>query len=61
MAILNHNTPSAYLVPSETFERLMDIADDYLLAKSSQRVGGVRQKCKKSVQEKANREAGKST
>jgi len=34
IAILNHNTPSAYLVPSETFERLMDIVDDYLLTQS---------------------------
>lgn len=34
IAILNHNTPSAYLVPSETFERLMDIVDDYLLSQS---------------------------
>ncbi len=34
IAILNHNTPSAYLVPSETFEKLMDIVDDYLLSQS---------------------------
>ncbi len=33
IAILNHNTPSAYLVPSEYFERLMDIVDDYQLAR----------------------------
>ncbi len=34
IAILNHNTPSAYLVPSETFEKLMDIVDDYLLSEN---------------------------
>ena len=34
IAILNHNTPSAYLVPSGTFEKLMDIVDDYLLSQS---------------------------
>ncbi len=33
IAIMNHNTPSAYLVPSAYFEKLMDIVDDYYLAK----------------------------
>ncbi|MDK9694117.1 MAG: type II toxin-antitoxin system Phd/YefM family antitoxin [Sulfurimonas sp.] len=33
IAILNHNVPSAYLVPSVLYERLMDIVDDYYLAK----------------------------
>jgi len=33
VAILNHNTPSAYLVPCETYEKLMDLLDDYLLSK----------------------------
>lgn len=33
IAILNHNVPSAYLVPSALYERLMDIVDDYYLAK----------------------------
>ena len=28
VVILNHNTPSAYLVPSETFERMMELLDD---------------------------------
>ncbi|NEW60198.1 type II toxin-antitoxin system Phd/YefM family antitoxin [Sulfurovum sp. bin170] len=31
IAILNHNTPSAYLVPSETYEKLMEMLDDYML------------------------------
>lgn len=29
--ILNHNTPSAYLVPSEVYEQLMEIVDYYPL------------------------------
>ncbi|MEA3492278.1 MAG: type II toxin-antitoxin system prevent-host-death family antitoxin [Campylobacterota bacterium] len=32
IAILNHNSPSAYLVPSAYFEKLMDMVDDYHLA-----------------------------
>jgi len=32
IAILNHNSPSAYLVPSAYFEKMMDIIDDYHLA-----------------------------
>lgn len=32
IAILNHNVPSAYLVPSALYEKLMDIVDDYYLA-----------------------------
>jgi antitoxin StbD len=31
VAILNHNKPSAYLVPSELYEKMMDIIDDYYL------------------------------
>ncbi|MCG6201199.1 type II toxin-antitoxin system Phd/YefM family antitoxin [Psychromonas antarctica] len=31
IAILNHNTPAAYLVPAETYEWLMDMLDDYEL------------------------------
>lgn len=31
IVILNHNTPSAYLVPSDTFEKLMEIFDDMAL------------------------------
>lgn len=33
IAILNHNTPAAYLVPAETYEWLMDALDDHELAK----------------------------
>ncbi len=32
IAILNHNVPSAYLVPSAYYEKIMDIVDDYYLA-----------------------------
>jgi len=33
VAILNHNVASAYLVPSEVYEKMMDIIDDYYLSK----------------------------
>lgn len=33
VAILNHNKPTAYLVPAETYEWLMDRLDDYELSK----------------------------
>lgn len=33
IAILNHNKPAAYLVPAETYELLLDMLDDYELAK----------------------------
>jgi antitoxin StbD len=33
VAILNHNVASAYLVPSQLYEKMMDIIDDYYLAK----------------------------
>lgn len=36
VAILNHNVASAYLVPSKTYEKLMDMLDDYLLYKEVQ-------------------------
>jgi len=32
IAILNHNIPSAYLVPAETYAWLIDKLDDYELA-----------------------------
>ena len=32
VAILNHNVPSAYLVPSALYEKMMDIIDEYHLA-----------------------------
>lgn len=33
IAILNHNVISAYLVPSSLYEKMIDIIDDYCLAK----------------------------
>lgn len=33
IAVLNHNTPAAYLVPAETYEALMDMVDDHELAR----------------------------
>ncbi len=33
IAILNHNSPSAYLVPSKTYEKLMEIVEEYQLSK----------------------------
>ena len=32
VAILNHNITSAYLVPSELYEKMIDIIDDYHLS-----------------------------
>ena len=33
IAILNHNKPTAYLVPAETYEWLMEVLDDYELGR----------------------------
>ena len=33
VAVLNHNTPTAYLVPAKAWEALMDQVDDIELAK----------------------------
>jgi antitoxin StbD len=33
VAILNHNKPTAYLIPADTYEWMMDILDDYDLGK----------------------------
>ena len=33
VVILNHNKPSAYLVPSALYGKMMDVIDDYKLAK----------------------------
>ncbi|MFN3581327.1 MAG: type II toxin-antitoxin system Phd/YefM family antitoxin [Pseudomonas sp.] len=33
IAILNHNKPAAYLIPADTYEALMDMIEDYELAK----------------------------
>ncbi len=38
VAILNHNNATAYLIPAETFERLLDLLDDQAL----QRIVGKR-------------------
>jgi antitoxin StbD len=35
IAILNHNIPSAYLVPSSLYEKMMDIIDDYYLLQTA--------------------------
>lgn len=34
VAILNHNVPSAYLVPSAVYEKMIEIIDDYNLSKA---------------------------
>lgn len=33
IAILNHNLPTAYLVPADVYEQLMDKLEDYELGK----------------------------
>jgi antitoxin StbD len=33
VAILNHNIPSAYLIPAELYAQMVDIVDDYHLSK----------------------------
>ena len=33
VAILNHNIVSAYLVPSELYEKMIEVIDDYYLVK----------------------------
>jgi antitoxin StbD len=33
IAILNHNKPSGYLVPVETYEKMMEIIEDFELGK----------------------------
>ena len=33
VAILNHNRPSAYLIPAEAFEALMEKLEDYELSR----------------------------
>ena len=33
LAILNHNLPTAYLVPADVYEQLMDKLEDYELGK----------------------------
>ena len=31
ITILNHNKPTAYLIPAETYEAMIDLIDDYEL------------------------------
>ena len=31
IAILNHNIPEAYLIPSRTYEKILDLLDDKVL------------------------------
>lgn len=33
IAVLNHNKPAAYLVPAETYEAMMEMLEDYELAR----------------------------
>ena len=33
IAILNHNKPAAYLIPAETYEWMIELIDDFQLAK----------------------------
>jgi len=33
IAIMNHNSPTAYLLSSTYFKKMMDIVDDYYLSK----------------------------
>jgi len=33
IAVLNHNKPAAYLIPAETYEALMELLEDYELAR----------------------------
>ncbi|WP_252107180.1 MULTISPECIES: type II toxin-antitoxin system prevent-host-death family antitoxin [unclassified Halomonas] len=33
IAVLNHNKPAAYLIPADTFEAMMEMLEDYELAK----------------------------
>lgn len=34
IALLNRNKPTAYIVPAETYERLMDLAEDIELGRT---------------------------
>ncbi len=33
IALLNHNKPTAYIIPAATYERLMDLAEDIELGR----------------------------
>ena len=50
IAILNHNRPSAYLVPSEVYEKMMEMLDEYhLMKKVKKRVGQTQLNNKRAV------------
>ncbi len=52
VAILNHNKPSAYLVPSALYEKMMDIIDDYYLAQQvRERMNEVEESVKVDIDE----------
>jgi len=38
IAILNHNTPTAYLLPSAYYEKIMEIVDYYLAQEVKERL-----------------------
>ncbi len=40
IAVLNHNVPNAYIVPSETYEKLMQLLDEYILSKRGEKMKG---------------------
>ena len=33
IAVLNHNKPAAYLIPADTYETMVEMLEDYELAK----------------------------
>jgi len=33
VAILNHNKPTAYIIPSKTYEKMLELIEDYELSK----------------------------
>jgi antitoxin StbD len=40
IAVLNHNVPNAYIVPSETYEKLMRLLNDCILGKNGEKTVG---------------------
>lgn len=38
IAILNRNTPTAYIVPSKLYEKMLEMLDDYALGKEVKKV-----------------------
>jgi antitoxin StbD len=37
IAVLNHNKPTAYLIPAETYEKMLDKIDDLELLKTAKK------------------------